>query len=457
MTPDFAHLDEHLRDWLPQQRWFGGKGRLIDSLTSEVRRVRDGDPAVWVALVRIGYADGTDTTYSVPLTTRTAYDDRVSHALIGEVGGATRMLAFDALQDRDSTPVWGELLGERVDLAWLTFTHSGDVEIPAGVPGDILTSEQSNSSLVYGDVAITKFFRRLEDGTNPDVEIHEALQSADNPHIAGFLGHATVRTESLSATFAMTQQFLPVASDGWSLATASVRDLFAEGDLHADEVGGDFAGEAHRLGAATASVHADLAEVLPTEAAPDTWYAGLAGAMRARLSAAVDVVPDLVRYVPALTSAYDALAADVEPVMLQRVHGDYHLGQVLRTSNGWTLLDFEGEPAKSIPERRRPDCSLRDVAGMLRSFDYASSSRLLSGPAEPQLQYRAVEWSDRNRSAFCDGYAEGAGTDPRDHRVLLAAFEADKAVYEAVYEARHRPEWLTIPLHSLARLEGRAR
>lgn len=471
-------LDQLLTGWLQSQRWFAGKGRPISGVTSVVSTLSDDHPAVWIDVATVNYDDGPSETYFVPLTVHAEPDDRLAHALIGELRGAggETVWVHDALLDRPSTPIWLRLLADGTDLGWLRFSREPGAAVPTDVLGDILTFEQSNSSLIYGDAAITKFFRRLEPGINPDVEVHDALARRHNPHIAPLLGYATLREpvvaennagddgwpassrrgaaglDDAGATVAMTQTFLPVASDGWSLATSSVRDLFAEGDLHPDEVGGDFASESHRLGAAAASVHADLAQVLPSRPADAEWLAVTAQLLGARLDRALRVVPALAPHADGLRACYAAIGDDANGLVLQRIHGDLHLGQALRSASGWTLLDFEGEPARPIPERRRLDSALRDVASMLRSFDYAPQSLLLDGQGDAQLAYRAAEWSNRNRDAFCAGYAEQAGSDPTDQAALLRALEADKAVYEAVYEARHRPSWLTIPLHSLDRL-----
>jgi maltokinase len=132
------------------------------------------------------------------------------------------------------------------------------------------------------------------------------------------------------------------------------------------------------------------------------------------------------------------------------VHGDYHLGQVLRTQTGWVALDFEGEPATSLARRRSRSPALRDIAGMLRSFDYAARHQLIGRPGGERLTTVAGEWVARNQAAFCAGYAEAGGTDPRAHPVVLRALMLEKAVYEVTYEARHRPSWVSIPLDAIA-------
>jgi len=178
----------------------------------------------------------------------------------------------------------------------------------------------------------------------------------------------------------------------------------------------------------------------------------LSEGMQDRLDRAAAEVPDLADYAGLLRVAFDDLATFDGEVTVQRVHGDFHLGQVLRALDGWKLLDFEGEPARPLEERRSPDSPVKDVAGMLRSFDYAARHLLLDYRADAQREYRATEWAERNRSAFCDGYAAASGRDPRADGVLLRAFEIDKAVYEVLYEARNRPTWLAIPMSAIRRL-----
>jgi maltokinase len=164
-------------------------------------------------------------------------------------------------------------------------------------------------------------------------------------------------------------------------------------------------------------------------------------------------VPELSPYRDALREAFDEVRELRGPVPVQRVHGDLHLGQALRSVTGWVLIDFEGEPMVPLAARVAPSSVLRDVAGMLRSFDYAANHLPLG---ETDTEYRAATaqaWTTRNQNAFCDGYAQ-VGADPREQAVLLRALELDKAVYEVGYEYANRPLWLPIPLAAVARLTG---
>jgi maltokinase len=448
-------LDNLLHAWLPHQRWYGGKGRPVATIEAPIGATIQSDEATTLALAiaHVTYTDGASEDYQVPVSMRTGRWNDIEHALIGESDGvayydaphdpAAAAMLLNALRDASATPE--------------TYFHRiGD--IPTGLHARLVGAEQSNTSIVFGEDLILKLFRRLAAGLNPDLELTRALQDAGSTHVAPVRGWISTAADESSpeatTTLAVLQQFAPSASEGWALALTSVRDLYAEADLHADEVGGDFAAESRRLGAATAEVHAVLAAALPTVTAGPADLERTVAAMNDRLTHAVREVPDLAPYETTIRHAFEAavLATHKKPPVLQRIHGDFHLGQVLRTDSGWLILDFEGEPARPLAERRAPASPLRDVAGMLRSFDYAARSALTDHPPSPGLEYRAAEWADRNRDAFCDGYADVAADDPRTDLALLRAFELDKAVYEVIYEARHRPSWISIPLGSIARL-----
>ncbi|MGZ4606866.1 MAG: maltokinase N-terminal cap-like domain-containing protein, partial [Blastococcus sp.] len=227
---------------MPHQRWFGGKGREWADVTEDGFFLDRGNPVLSVHRVRVSYTDGAHEVYLVPLSWRDHPADDLSSALVGAVlNDGRETYAYDAMRDREATAPWLIHLVNASTIGPMHFHPAGVAYIPEGLPGDIVSTEQSNTSLVYGDEAILKLFRRLEPGLNPDVEIHAALRQTANAHIAPLLGHIEIDDADPSvapATVAMLQTFVPNASDGWRLATASVRDLYAEGDLHADEVGG---------------------------------------------------------------------------------------------------------------------------------------------------------------------------------------------------------------------------
>ena len=444
-------MTDLLQDWLPRQRWFGGKGRDISQVTQVSSVVlRESDPQVRHVIAQVSYSDGGEEDYQLLLATTTgAIEQRLEYAVIGERDGS---VLYDATHDPVATGLLLQHLAAGDDLEGLSFISADEVD--ASLPGRLIGVEQSNTSIVFGDTLILKLFRRLQPGANPDIEVTKALADAGSPHVARPLSWFDGIVDGEVTTLGLLQPFLKNSSEGWAMATASVRDLFAEADLHADEVGGDFAGESERLGAATGEVHQLMASTLPSSVAGTEESMRTAQQLYERLEAALAIVPELAPFADGMRKTYDLVAERTAPVAVQRVHGDYHLGQVLRTQDGWVLLDFEGEPTRPLSERRALMSPLRDVAGMLRSFDYAARHLLAERPDQPHLAYRASEWAERNREAFCDGYARAVGADPREEADLLRAFELDKAVYEVVYEARNRPSWLQVPLSSIARLVG---
>lgn len=466
-----------LEQYIGAARWFGGKGR--SHAVSDVRRAGTlgGPPAadaptVGIELVTVEYprpsADepGDSEVYQLPLAYYTEAQERLEHALVGiwddeELG---RVHAYDALHDRASTALWLKAFDEGRSGDHLVFHRVPGHELDVAVHSTLFSGEQSNSSVAFGEDSLMKVFRKITPGHNPDIEIHEALTRVDNEHVAALYGWLEVPGDGPGEPplhLAMLQQFLRTASDGWDLALASVRDLFAEADLHADEVGGDFGAESHRLGIATGQVHDALAQTFPTTEWDAEDLHALADAMRGRLDAAVAVVPELAEHADGLRAVYAALEGVDRQVLVQRVHGDFHLGQTLRTSRGWKIVDFEGEPAKPLADRIEPDSPWRDVAGMLRSFDYAAHAVEADVETDEegraQIAYRAAEWAERNQNEFLAGYVEVSGRtadgviSPEQH-MLLRAYQADKAVYETVYEARNRPSWIGIPLGAIARL-----
>src|SRR6201996_8448252 len=456
-------LEDALAPWLLEQRWFAGKGRTLRDLSVVAdTEVVAGDPALRHLIVLVSHGATADH-YQIFLGLRHDLPGWLEHARIGSVDDGRQ--AYDALHDPELTRALSRAIAGNQTINTLTFHREPGAEIDTGLDSIVLTAEQSNTSLVYGEESILKVFRRVSPGPNPDLEVTSALNRLGSPHIAEPYGSIETVMDGVGTTLGILSKFLRTATDGWTLAATSVRDLYAR-DLYesdtvsAAEAGGDFSGEAHRLGVATAEVHQDLARAFGTEdllpealhETAEQMYRRLepAAAAATQLARARAAVPELAAYVDMIGNVYSALGKITEPVPAQRVHGDYHLGQVMRTETGWILLDFEGEPATPLAQRRARSSPLRDVAGMLRSFEYAARFQLLTNPDAGRLSDAAREWSRRNSSAVCAGDAEAGGLDPVANDVLLRALTLDKAVYEVMYEARHRPSWLPIPLESLA-------
>jgi maltokinase len=456
MDPEIA---DQVLDHLAGARWFAGKGRRAEVASiTPLPWLTDVSawPAVRVEILRVDYPPAEDPEpvdvdqpewpyelYQLVTSYHRAPVPGLRHAEIGRrtVTDLGPVIAYDAAQDPQAcSTVWRLLLdgaeraGRDAELAFRRSEVSGLDPEATPVP---FTGQQSNTSVMFGDQAMIKFFRRIELGPNLDIEVHDALARAGSDDVARLYGWARGRWiqdgTPVEADLAMAVEKLAAAEDGWGLALESLR---AEAD---------FAEDAALLGRALAQIHEALRAAFPT--------AEIAGEatesiMNSRLAAAAQVAPVLADWTPGLQAAFAQVGNGA--LSTQRVHGDFHLGQTLRTPRGWKIIDFEGEPAKTMAERVAPDSVWRDVAGMLRSFDYAAAT--VPGPG-------AARWLAAAREAFVTAYADGPsggthagrGLKPQE-RAILRAYEADKAVYELVYEVRNRPDWTAIPLGAIRTL-----
>lgn len=418
-------------DWIMRQRWYAGRTRQLTR--AEPAGVTALAADLDHVLLDVGYADGTTERYQVLI--RWSDTPVPDFGDLAAIGSDRDRFAYDAMFDPAAATHLLRLIDEGATVGPLTFVKEPGAPLPLDAAPRVSGAEQSNTSVIFGNEAILKVFRRVTAGVNPDIELNRVLARAQNTHVATLFGSFETGGSDPSA-LGMVTAFAAGSCEGWDMATASTREDFS-----------DFTAESRRLGEAVASVHAGLADALGTSTVPfpvDT--------VLARLRTAVEAAPALAEHAPRIEQRYRALAD--ETMLVQRVHGDLHLGQVLKTEDGWVLIDFEGEPGQPLEERRRPDSPMRDVAGVLRSFEYAAYQLVVERgeDADGQLSERARDWVERNSSAFCEGYAAGGGADPAAATQILAAYELDKAVYEAAYEARFRPSWLPIPMRSIERI-----
>lgn len=403
--------------WLPAQRWYSGRGREIAQVRPAVVEALGSD--LDLVLLEVAYTEGPAEGYQVLVR----WDTGADAALIGTDGNRS---GFDALADPEAAGALLSFIEVSKQIGPVRFIREPGADLGPGTPVRVLGGEQSNTSVVFGAQTIFKVFRRVTPGINPDIELTRAL--AGNPYVTALLGSYEIDWGAERYMLGMASAFAPDSVDGWQVAITGAGDDFAE--------------ESRTLGVAVGSVHRALAEALGTQVGTFP-----AQTMTERLRAVAARVPELREHVPAIEQRYRGVAQ--ESSTEHRIHGDLHLGQVLHTPQGWLIIDFEGEPGQPLEERRRPDSPLRDIAGMLRSYDYAAHQRLLSTGGD---ETAARQWADANCSAFCAGYAAVSDTDPGGAADVLRAYELDKAVYEAGYEARYRPDWLPIPLRAIEHL-----
>ena len=488
-TADPQVADQVLR-YISNARWFAGKGRRAQfrSLTPLPWLTEVSDffspaaaPGVRFEIAEVAYPAEEDPQPASATTDQAGEDDEsASEPVVGEppemvwhpapspteyyhlavsyrpaphvelqqaeIGRFTDpdlgpVIAYDAAQDPEATRViMRALLGGRrlrSPDSEARFNTTADAALRADLEPRLFTGQQSNTSVMLGKTALLKVFRRLELGRNLDIEMHAALNATGVPDVAGLFGWIegswVSEGRQLDADLAMVIEQLAGAVDGWDLALDSLRNENTSTKITTDP---GFAHEAEALGRALAGIHDALRSSFATA---KVLGARTAMIMTDRLREAAHIAPALAAHVPGLLRCFDQLGA--EALETQRVHGDFHLGQTLRTSSGWKIIDFEGEPAKTMAERRTPDSPWRDVAGMLRSFDYAAAS--VPGP-------HSAAWAADCRAAFLRGYADGELDESQAS--VLCAYEADKAIYEVIYEIRNRPDWVHIPLGAVAAL-----
>ncbi|WP_291378304.1 phosphotransferase [Demequina sp.] len=428
-----------LSAYLARQRWFGqGTDEVAITHVRELEWLSDPGEGLGV---RFELVDA-GSLFNVPLSYRLHPREDLSYGFIG-AGSLDGQIfyVYDALHDPEARGILLRGFADGIDSpADISYSRLEGFSLEIDTDSVLMSAEQSNTSVIVGD-SLVKFFRKLAPGRNPDIEIQAALTHLGSEEIPPLQGWIT----SGDIDLAMIGAFQRSATDGWDTARASVRAL-QDDAVRAREAGGDFAGESERLGQTLAVVHEQMRETLPTA----SWGPADVDALLARLNGRLDEAVarhDIVgAYADRARAAYAAVDSNT-PVPVQRVHGDFHLGQTLRTTAGWMIIDFEGEPAQPLPDRVRLDSVARDVAGLLRSLDYAAHSvAIVQGVEETAY---IDDWVRRNRIAFLRGYGHEASDAAL---ALLHAYEIDKTLYEVVYESNYRPDWVQIPLGALNRL-----
>lgn len=469
MTIDLSSL----RETLPEQRWFGDKGRAIKGVELvDVAHLDENEEALALAIAAVSFEDGGTSLYHLPL-------------LVNAEGRAR-----DATEDAERLKVLGPLMARGATVAGTngTFHFGGPGLDPLAPPGtDIRAAgvEQSNTSLILDERVILKLIRRVEWGPNPDLELPSLLTSEGFDFIPPQVGEIYYQKDveegvpeaAEGIDLAIAQQYLTDGREGWEAVLEHLRNLFDE--IHPSDVSEDMrvlteerSSELLRaieeLGEVTGALHVTLAREdfdPDVRAEPIEEMDLKEWAERARATL-VDLLPHVSELDPLqapIEARINALTSIEHPGFKARVHGDYHLGQVIHTGRGWMILDFEGEPARPLEERRAKQSPLKDVAGMVRSFSYGAYAVLFER-AEPgtdeweRLAPWARCWEQLARERFLNAYLtrshEGDFLPPAldELALLLDFFEIDKALYELDYEHSHRPDWVRIPLRGIAQV-----
>jgi maltose alpha-D-glucosyltransferase/alpha-amylase len=446
-----------LAAWLAGQRWFAGKTRRIAGM-----RTVDAVPLAGsvVVILEVTLDDGSVQRYAAPLRAGSTVVDALDDPELG------RALLELVTRGGHAAGAAGDLYGEPVVASLL--------DVPRDLSVRRLPAEQSNTSVVFGRALILKFFRKLAVGINPEVEIGRFLtERARFPYTPRLAGHLEYRgADGTTTAIAVVQELVEGARDGWEWMLEQLTAFYGQAAragrspsaAHVADLGAPALAALRRLGEQTAALHRALASDTRDPAfapAPitasdvQTWSAGI----RAQLAAARAVLGDdrTLAEVPDAAVGLDSLLGRHKI----RHHGDFHLGQTLyRPGAGeFVIIDFEGEPIRPLEERRRKHAAVRDAAGLLRSLDYAAVVARRDGGDE--LAAWGDAWTAEAERAYLAGYratladASFLPATERGFLAALAAFELEKAAYEVVYEANHRPDWIGVPRRGLLRAAAR--
>ena len=497
-----------LRDFIVKQRWFAGKGTAISKLRIWSHGELTAPSGSWLlGLVVVRFDDGSEQYYSVPLAI--AWESKTEdpiltllpHALCRVRKGALTGILYDALADPDMARALVGLTGEGKafeDTAGGSLVFSPTTGFPQGLETrDLsvkrLAGEQSNTSLVINEDMILKVYRRLEPGRHPELELGRHLTETANfpnsPPLLGTLEH--VDPSGGPTALAILQRYIYNQGDGWTYTLDYLKTFLKDVELVPETAAEDGERELHvhymalarQLGVRTAEMHRALAQgggdpafdAEPTQKRDlNRWIRQARGqaenafrilrATRRKLPQPLaEEMGSLLSKRKIVLKRLDATTFNGLKPLKTRHHGDYHLGQVVLVQDDFFILDFEGEPLRTLPERRAKHSPLRDVAGMMRSFDYAAWAAVFAcTQTRPEsldtLLPHALEWEDRAVRAFLEGYCDGNATcspgsgEYDAMQSLLDLFLLEKAFYEICYEAANRPDWLRIPVEGVRRL-----
>ena len=496
---------EILPEYVSTCRWFGGKSRTLRQIrVHEHSPVSSSPDAGQLWVLEVTYLDGPTEKYALPVKVASAdkaksISQTAPQAVIASFPDGS--VLFDAVWDGQFRENLFRLMldhqspnGRNGKLVGLMSPRIGKIDkVP---PSNVLSAEQSNSSVLYADKFFLKLYRKLEDGMNPDVEVTRFLtERARFAHVPAFSGAIEYRREKAQPTVVcLLQDAVAAEADAWTLTLDAVgryyeRVLARKAELQNEKspaaaliddlVGGVYAEKTKLLGQRTGELHLALASVRDDPVfAPEPFnpmaQRSVYQSMRTLLRRNFESLKKKITDVPAALrdEAEEILGTEKEILAREkrqldrktsaskiRIHGDYHLGQVLYTGKDFVILDFEGEPARPMSERKLKRSALRDVAGMMRSFQYAAYSALWQPGTRrediPFLEPWADIWYRLMSSIFLQNYLDttsGANFVPNnfdDFQVLLEAYLLDKAVYEIGYELNNRPDWVIIPIRGI--------